>query len=312
MIIQHRKKAFILSGVLIAAALVSIVFNMAVNGLGTMGLNLGIDFAGGTVLQLNLGEDYSIEEVQDILAESGLEGASVQRVRAREAGGDLSDEGVLIKTAIIQDTVRDDLMDAIRDRWPDLDPEDIRIESVGSQVGGEQKKWSGIALAVALAAMILYITIRFEFKFAIATIGALIHDVIIILGLFSLLRLEVNLPFMAALLTIIGYSINDSIVIIDRIRENIRYKKKQDYAAVVDRSIKQNLVRSINTSLTTLMVLAALMVGFYLFVGSLDLVYFVIAMMTGVVTGTYSSIFIASPLWLTLKEREFKRKEKTA
>jgi preprotein translocase SecF subunit len=312
LIIQHRKKAFILSGILIAAAIASLVFNMAVNGINTVGMNLGIDFAGGTVIQLNLGEDYKTEEIREVLAGFGLENASVQKVKVRETNGNLSDEGVLIKTAILEDSKRDDLIDAFRDRWPHLDPEDKRIESVGGMVGGEQKKWSVLALAAALVAMIIYITIRFEFKFALATIAALIHDVIIVLGVFSLLRMEINLPFVAALLTIIGYSINDSIVIIDRIRENIKHKRKQDYAEVVDNSIRQSLTRSLNTSLTTLMVLIALIVGFYIFVGNMDLVYFVIAMMIGVVAGTYSSVFIASPLWLTMKEREFRRKAKTA
>ena len=122
--------------------------------------------------------------------------------------------------------------------------------------------------------------------------------------------MEVNFTFIAALLTIIGYSINDTIVIIDRIRENIRHKKKQDYAAMVDLSIKQSLARSINTSLTTLLALISLMIGFILFVGNQDLIVFVAATGMGVIVGTYSSIFLASPLWLTMKEREFQRPAK--
>ncbi len=310
MIIQHRKKAFILSGILIIVALLTMGYHMVTNGWNTLGLNLGIDFAGGTVLQLNLGEDFTMEEVQDVLAEFDLEGSSLQRVRARDTQGELVDEGVLIKTVTIAESTRDDLLDAFNEQWPDMDPEDNLIQSVGAAVGNEQKRSSAIALAVALVAMIGYITFRFEFKFAIATIAALIHDLIIVVGLFSLLQMDINATFIAALLTIVGYSINDSIVIIDRIRENIRHKKKSEYPEVVNQSILQNLTRSINTSFTTLMVLAALMVGFYVFVGSLDLVVFVIAMIAGVITGTYSSIFIASPLWLTLKEREFRREAK--
>ncbi|MFY9114363.1 MAG: protein translocase subunit SecF, partial [Dethiobacteria bacterium] len=286
------------------------VYHMAVNGWGSLGLNLGIDFTGGTVIQLNLGEDFKIEEIKEILAEFDLEGATIQKVKTREAGGNLADEGVLIKTALLPENTRDDLLSAFYDRWPDLDQEDKRVESVGATVGGEQKKWSAIALALALAGMVIYITIRFELKFAIAAIAALVFDVLVVIGLFSILQMEVNFTFIAALLTIIGYSINDTIVIIDRIRENIRHKKKQDYAAMVDLSIKQSLARSINTSLTTLLALISLMIGFILFVGNQDLIVFVAATGMGVIVGTYSSIFLASPLWLTMKEREFQRPAK--
>lgn len=306
MIIKHRKKAFILSLILILASLLSMGYHMVVDGFGTLGLNLGIDFAGGTVLQLNLGEEFDVTEVEEILDAQDIESASVQTVRTRDEDGEYVDEGVLIKTRLIDEAGRDRLMDAMMERWPEMDQEDRSIESVGAAVGSEQKKWSAIALAVALICMIIYITLRFEFRFALATIGALIHDVIIVVGIFSLLRFDINITFVAALLTIVGYSINDSIVIIDRIRENLTHKLKKDYAEVVDRSIMQCLNRSINTSLTTLMVLIALMVGFYLFVGNLDLVVFVVAMIVGVVMGTYSSIFIASPLWLTMKENSLK------
>lgn len=306
MIIKHRKKAFILSLILILASLLSMGYHMVVDGFGTLGLNLGIDFAGGTVLQLNLGEEFNVSEVEEILDAQGIENASVQTVRTRDEDGEYVDEGVLIKTRLIDETARDRLMDAMMERWPDMDQDDRSIESVGAAVGSEQKKWSAIALVVALICMIIYITLRFEFRFALATIGALIHDVIIVVGIFSLLRFDINITFVAALLTIVGYSINDSIVIIDRIRENLTYKVKKDYAEVVDRSIMQCLNRSINTSLTTLMVLIALMLGFYFFVGNLDLVVFVVAMIVGVLVGTYSSIFIASPLWLTMKENSLK------
>ncbi len=307
MITRHRKTIFIISGALILLALVSLVYHMAVNGWGSLGLNLGIDFTGGTVIQLNPGEDFKIEEVKEILAAFGLEGAAIQKVRAGEAGGGLANEGVLIKTALLPEDTRDDLLGAFYDRWPDLDREDKRVESVGATVGKEQKKWSAIALALALVGMVIYITIRFELKFAIASMAALVFDVLFVVGLFSILQMEVNFTFIAALLTIIGYSINDTIVIFDRIRENIRHKKKQDYAAMLDQSVRQNMARSINTSLTTLLALIALLVGFILFVGSHDLIVFVVATATGVIIGTCSSLFLASPLWLTMKEKEFQR-----
>ena len=306
MIIQHRKKAFIISGVLILAALFSMAYHMVVTHPGSLGLNLGEDFVGGTVLEMNLGEEFEVDEVRDILQAHGQEGASVQRVMVEEDDGELVDEGVLIKTGIMGEDARDDLVDSFRERW-EVPAEETRIESVGAAVGAEQRRTAIIAVAVALVGMVAYITFRFEFNFAIAAIAALVHDVLIVLGIFSLLQLELNEPFVAALLTIVGYSVNDSIVIIDRIRENIRYRSKKEYPEVVNHSIMQNLTRSINTSFTTLLVLAALMVGFYVYVGSFDLIVFVIAMIIGVIVGTYSSIFIASPLWLTLKERQFRK-----
>ena len=306
MIIQHRKKAFILSGVLILAALFSMAYHMVTTYPGSLGLNLGEDFVGGTVLEMNLGEEFEIDEVREILQVHGQEGASVQRVMVEEDDGELVDEGVLIKTGIMGEDARSELVESFRERW-EVPAEETRIESVGAAVGAEQRRTAMIAVAVALVGMVAYITFRFEFNFAIAAIGALVHDVLIVLGIFSLLQLELNEPFVAALLTIVGYSINDSIVIIDRIRENIRYRSKKEYPEVVNHSIMQNLTRSINTSFTTLLVLAALMVGFYVYVGSFDLIVFVIAMIIGVIVGTYSSIFIASPLWLTLKERQFRK-----
>ena len=214
---------------------------------------------------------------------------------------------MVIKTAFVDDQRLEEIMNAFETRWPGLDPDNSRVESVGGVVSGELTRQALLALAVATAAMILYISIRFEFKFAVATIAALLHDVLIVVGVFSILRMEINIPFVAAVMTVFGYSVNDTIVIIDRIRENVKHKRRDEYPEVVDRSIRQSLVRCFNTSLTTLLVLIALLVGFHYFIGSLDLIVFVVALMIGVFIGTYSSIFIASPLWLDLKEWEFRR-----
>ena len=188
---------------------------------------------------------------------------------------------------------------------------DVRVEAwgrggPGDGAAGPPCPGRGVVLMVA------YIAFRFEFKFSLATILALLHDIIVVAGVFSLLRLEVNSTFVAAILTVFGYSVNNTIVIIDRIRENLRHKRPEEYAGVVDLSISQSLVRCLNTSLTTLLVLVALFVGFYYFIGSFDLIAFVIAIIIGVAVGTYSSIFVASPLWFTFKEWEFRRRGKAA
>lgn len=297
--IGNHRKAYLLSMVLVVASLIS---------LALVGLNLGIDFTGGTVLQLSLGEEFSMEEVQSVLNEfEELSEATIQIVQERDLAGNLTEEGLIIKAPIIEESRRDALMDSFKAHWPNLDPADSRIESVGAVVGGELTRQALLALAVAVVLMIIYITFRFEFKFAIATIIALLHNVVVVIGIFSILQMEINVPFVAAILTIFGYSVNDTIVIIDRIRENIKHRSKSDYAAIVNESINQSLMRSINTSLTTLFVLVALLVGFYYFIGSVDLIAFVVALILGIIVGTYSSIFIASPLWLNLQNISFKR-----
>ena len=249
-----------------------------------------------------------MEEVESVLAEfEELEGATVQVVQGRDLDGDLADEGLVIKAPYIEESRRNELMDAFRSYWPNIDPNDLRIESVGAVVGGELTRQALLSLAVAVVLMVAYITFRFEFKFAIATIASLLHNVVIVIGVFSILQMEINVPFVAAILTVFGYSVNDTIVIIDRIRENIKHKRKSEYATIVNESINQNLMRSINTSLTTLFVLIALLIGFYYYIGSVDLIVFVIALIIGVLVGTYSSIFVASPLWLNLQDVQFRK-----
>ncbi|HED24225.1 MAG TPA: protein translocase subunit SecF [Firmicutes bacterium] len=292
--IGNRRKAYVLSSVLVLAGLIS---------LAVFGLNLGIDFTGGTVLHLNLGEDFSMEQVREVIAPfEELEGAAVQIVQGRDIAGDEADEGLVIKAPYIEEERRNELMDAFRERWPHLDPDDLRIESVGAVVGGELTRQALLSLAVAIVLMIAYITFRFEFKFALATIVSLLHNIVVVVGIFSILQMEINVPFVAAILTVFGYSVNDTIVIFDRIRENIRHRRKSEYPVVVNESINQNLMRSINTSLTTLFVLIALLVGFNYYIGSIDLIVFVVALIMGVLIGTYSSIFVASPLWLNLQD----------
>jgi preprotein translocase SecF subunit len=302
--IGNRRKAYLLSSVLVIASLISLAF---------FGLNLGIDFTGGTVLHLNLGEDFSIEEIEAVIAPfPELEGATIQVVQGRDLSGELAEEGLVIKAPYIEESRREALMSAFRIQWPNLDPDDLRIESVGAVVGGELTRQALLSLAVAIVLMVAYITFRFEFMFALSTIAALLHNIIIVIGAFSILRMEINVPFVAAILTVFGYSVNDTIVIIDRIRENIKHKRRSDYVAIVNESINQSLVRSINTSLTTLFVLIALLVGFHYYIGSVDLIVFVIALILGVFVGTYSSIFIASPLWLNLQELKARRMRRSA
>jgi preprotein translocase SecF subunit len=179
------------------------------------------------------------------------------------------------------------------------------VENVGAVIGRELTRQAFLALLIASIGIILYITFRFEFRFAITAIIALLHDILAVVAFFYLFRLEVNSPFIAALLTIMGYSINDTIVIYDRIRENLKKRHKQTLAEIVNTSIGQSLRRSIFTSLTTLFVLTTLFIF-----GGVTLRAFISAMLVGVTFGTYSSIFVASPLWLQWKEFDSRKKTK--
>ncbi len=294
--ISKRKYAFILSAFLIIAG----VFSLATNG-----LNLGIDFTGGTIMHVDIAQEFSLDEIRDVLAPIGMEGSSLQKVGI-EGLGEGEKYELLIKAASLNSEQQDEIFSALSERFDLTEDNLLRVESVGSTIGGELKQQALLALIIACIGMVIYITVRFEYRFAIAAIGALIHDAILVLAFFSIFRLEINLPFVAAILTILGYSINDTIVIFDRIRENMKRQRKENLAEVVNSSINLSLRRSINTSVTTLLVLVTLFAF-----GGMTLRPFISALLVGVIFGTYSSIFIASPLWMALRGMAFKQ-EKTA
>jgi len=295
--LRYQRIVFAFSAMVIIVGAVS---------LAVVGLNLGIDFTGGTIMHLRLADGYRMEEVREVLAPFGLEGVPLQRAGG---AGDVAGNEVVIRTPELGEEARREIINAFRERWPQMTAENIlRIDKVGAVIGGELTREAFLALLVAAVLMVLYITLRFEFKFAIAAIIALLHDVFIIVAVFSLFRLEVNSPFIAAILTTIGYSINDTIVIFDRIRENLKHRGGRTAEEIIENSINSTLLRSINTSLTTLIVLVSLFVAFTYFVGGMDLKLFALALLIGIVSGTYSSIFIASPLWLVLHNMGRKKK----
>lgn len=286
--VKYGRGACILSGLVILIGIISLFIN---------GLNLGIDFTGGTIFHLRLEENYRMEEVREVLAPFGLDGIPLQRVGGSEG------REIIAKAPPLAEAEREKVTEAFREHWPQMTAEDIlRIENVGAVVGKELTREAFLALAIAAVGMVLYITLRFEFKFAMAAIIALLHDAFIMVAIFSIFTIEINSTFIAAILTIIGYSINDTIVIFDRIRENLKARRKKAVSEVVNDSINESLVRCINTSLTTFVVLVCLFIAFNYFIGGMDLKAFALALMIGVIAGTYSSIFIASPLWLLFRK----------
>lgn len=262
-------------------ALSLIVILVAIGSLFMQGLNFGIDFRGGTLLQLKFEKaGVTGTEIRGALEEFGLEKSSLQQ----------SEDSFIIKTAELSREKQADVLQTLESKIGKFTL--LRSESVGPVIGDELRRVGLLALVIAAVLQIIYITIRFEFWFGIAAILALMHDAIITVGFFSLFQYEVDLTFIAAILTVIGYSINDTIVIFGRIRENLKLMRKEELAALVNKSIKQNLVRSINTSLSVAFVLVALLV-----LGGETTRYFSLAMLVGVTAGVYSSIFIASALW---------------
>ncbi len=283
-IIKHRKIFYIISAIVFIAGILSLsIFN----------LNLGIDFSSGTILEISLNDEFSTGDIRDVLDNVDLE----QEPVIREVG----DSGIVqIKTESLSNDKRQNLLDLLRENYPELVLE--KADQVDPVFGQELAKQALFALVIAIVLMVIYITWRFEFKFAIAAILALVHDALFVLAIFSIAKIEINSEFIAAILLIIGYSINDTIVIFDRVRENLKNKKRnQTLAEVVNTSLQQTLRRSIHTSLTTL-----LAVGAILFFGGTTLRMFSLALFLGIISGTYSSIFFASPIWLEWKMKSNK------
>ncbi|HHV15924.1 MAG TPA: protein translocase subunit SecF [Gelria sp.] len=275
--IKRRKVFYIISLLIIIPGLVSLVIN---------GLNLGIDFTGGSIVQVQMESSVQSAQVRSALQEIGMERADVSK----------SGNQFLIRTTELDQEQTRELLDTLEAKFNNV--EFLSAESVGASIGKELTNKAILAVIIAAVAMLIYISIRFEWTFGVAAIVSEIHDVLFVLGLFSLFQWEINTSFIAAILTVVGYSINDTIVIFDRIRENLRMKRKEDYASLVNRSIMQSLNRSINTVLTSLFALIALLAF-----GGGNIRYFILAMVIGFVIGCYSSIFVASPVWYDIKNR---------
>ena len=261
---------------------VSIILAMvSILSLSLKQLNYGLDFTGGSLVELHYPKEIDVANIRQSLTNAGYEGAQVALFG--------STQDVLIKLpGSVSDTLGAEIIQVLRQE----SSEEIvlrRIEYVGPQIGSELRDDGGLAMLLALGLMMLYISFRFQSRFAGAAVLALIHDVIIVLGIFSLFNLDFDLTVLAALLAVIGYSLNDTIVVSDRIRENLKSQRGSDTEEVINLSLNQMLSRTLITSLTTLLVLTSL----YLFGGEL-IKNFALALIFGVVVGTYSSIYIAS------------------
>ena len=289
-IISRRNWFFAFSLLMIFIGLFSIV---------TQGFNLGIDFTGGTMIDLKFEKPVTVTEIRGVLKDYGLENSVIQLAGTEKVDAAAN---VLIRTHVLNEAERKNLLEGFSSKVGKYDI--MRIEKVGATIGSELTREAVIALILSWLVMIAYISYRFEYRFGVAGILALIHDVLIVLGVFSILKKEIDASFVAALLTIVGYSINDTIVIFDRIRENLKTMKKGECMPdMVDRSIWQTMTRSIYTVLTVLFATASLYI-----LGGETTKNFSLALLIGFVSGTYSSIFVASPIWVIWKERDERKR----
>ena len=288
------KMWFIISLLVIVPGLISML---------TRGFNFGIDFTGGTIIDLKFEQPVAIAQVRETLKPFGLDGATIQL--SGETSDVATSTDVMIRTIDLEEVQRKEVMSAIRDKVGGY--EVLREEKVGAVIGGELILNAVLALVISWVLIILYVAYRFEWRFGIAAVAALVHDILIVLALFSFTQRQVDSSFVAALLTVVGYSINDTIVIFDRIRENLKlhFRRGGNPVEIVNRSIYQTLTRSLYTVFTCLFTTFALF-----FFGGETTKDFAFALIVGFMSGCYSSIFIAGPLWLEL--RKFGNKKSNA
>ncbi len=276
-----RKPAMILSSVLLLISIGSMI---------TQQLNLGIDFTGGSVIEVGYADAVEIQPIREVLEINGFDDAIVQHFG--------SAKDVLIRLVPRADQDKAELSSQIIALLTEASDQPIdvrRVDFVGPQVGEELTEDGGLAVLYALIAILIYVTLRFEYRFSIGAVAALIHDVTITLGIFSILQLDFNLSVLAALLAVIGYSLNDTIVVFDRVRENFRKIRKKTSMEITNISINQTISRTLMTSLTTLLVLISLFL-----LGGEVIHAFALALIIGVLVGTYSSIYVATTTALAL------------
>lgn len=279
----------------------AVTFILAIVFLVWKGLNLGVDFTGGTVMEVRYAQPAELQKIREYLASHGYADAGVQNFgTSRDVLVRLP-----VKAGVTSAQLSEQAMGVLRQQVPDVQLQ--RVEFVGPQVGQELLYDGSLALLLVSLGIVIYLWVRFEWQFAVAAIVATFHDVVIIVGLFAFFQWEFSLTVLAAVLAILGYSVNDTVVVFDRIRENFRKMRKGTPAEIIDNAITATLSRTVMTHVTT-----QIMVFSMLFLGGEILFYFALALTIGIVVGTYSSILVASPIvmWLGVSRESFIKPEK--
>jgi preprotein translocase subunit SecF len=268
----------------------TIMILVSIACLATLKLNVGIDFTGGSIIEVGYQQAVELEPIRDVLNDNGYDDAVVQHF------GSASEVLIRLVPKVGQNEAQtsSDVIKLLRN-MTDETVQERRVEYVGPQVGEELTEDGGLAVLYALIAILIYVSVRFEYRFSLGAVAALIHDVIITLGIFSLLRLDFDLSVLAAILAVIGYSLNDTIVVFDRVRENFRKIRNKTPEEVTNISVNQTISRTLMTSFTTLLVLFSLF-----FIGGEAIHAFSLALIIGVFVGTYSSIYVATTTTLSL------------
>ncbi|GKX29381.1 protein translocase subunit SecDF [Vallitalea longa] len=295
-VVAKRKVWFSISIIVIVVGLLAMPIYNSTKGTP---LNYDIEFSGGTTTLVNLNKTMSKAEMDSELTPIVTEATNDKSPQFQA----VKDKGqVIIKTSKLDNEARTKLQESLSEKYG-ITAADIESESISPTISSEMRRSAIISIILASICMLIYITLRFkDYRFGVSAVVALLHDVFIVLAVYSLFRIPINNSFIAAMLTIVGYSINDTIVLFDRVRENQKYMKRGDFKGAVDTSISQTMSRSINTSLTTFVMVAVLYV-----LGVASIREFALPLMVGILSGTYSSIFIASPLWYVFKRKEEQR-----
>ncbi|MGL4284241.1 MAG: protein translocase subunit SecF [Eubacterium aggregans] len=281
-LVEKTKIWFIISLIMIVISL---------GALAIRGLNFGIDFVGGTIVTIDLHTTFNTDDARKI-TDKYDKNADITY------SGDAQEQIVISTKESLTTEQRTDLFDAFKAEYKLTDADLVSVDTITPSVGTETARNAVLASVVAMALMLVYITFRFEFYFGLAAVLALVHDIVVVIGVYALFQIQVNAPFIAAVLTILGYSINDTIVVFDRIRENENVMGMQNLTTLVDASVNQTLKRSINTVATTLIAILAL----YIF-GVAAVKNFALPLIVGIACGCYSSIFVASPLWVVFQKK---------
>ena len=296
-----RRRAYVFSALFIVTGLTSIAVHR--------GLNAGVEFTGGTLIQVRISGQTDVGELRDLLAGAGFSSAQIQRLSGPGLSGTVATQEYNLRLPVFEGSGDQDVADAVSGALTGRFGTSFEILSragIGPKVGSELQKKATYALLLSFLLTLIYLAFRFEWRFGVAAVVATIHDILITFGFISLLNVEITLATVAAILTIVGYSLNDTIVVFDRVRENVRKKRKEAYRDTLNRSINQTLPRTVLTSGTTLVALLAL----YL-LGGVVIRPFALVLILGVVVGTYSSIFVASPVLMEIEQRGARRARRT-